>query len=268
VLIRDTENVLIDTGPGLPVLRELAGQVVIDRVINTHTHPDHTAGNFLFADREILVPEQAVESAGCLRLLSKRFFEEPGVRELWREFVRHTMDFQDQRPSGTYAPGQTLRVGDTELLVVHTPGHCVDHCCLYLPKYEILIAADIDLTSFGPWYGHPECDLQQLRCSVELVRELKPRLVISAHRPPVKRDLDAAFDSWIAVLDQREARLLEFLTRERTWDEIVSAALIYGRFPYVPEVMRSWEGQMIGKHLAELRERGEVIPTNHGFRRR
>jgi glyoxylase-like metal-dependent hydrolase (beta-lactamase superfamily II) len=267
VLIRDRETALIDTGPGLAVLRQLREQVAIDRVLHTHSHPDHSAGGFFFADLEILYPEAAADSAGNLKALSQRFFTEPEIRAPWREFVRHEMGFRDQPPTATYGPDQELRVGDTLLRVIHTPGHSLDHCCLHLPDQDILIAADIDLTPFGPWYGHPESDLDELRRSVAAVKALKPKILVSAHRPPVRKNVSQALDAWISILDQREARLLEFLSEDRTWSEIVEAALVYGRFPYVPQIMRSWEGQMIGKHLTELLERGEVYETTRGFRR-
>jgi glyoxylase-like metal-dependent hydrolase (beta-lactamase superfamily II) len=265
VLIRDRETVLIDTGPGLEVLRELRETVRVDRVLNTHAHPDHAAGNFLFADREVLVPAPALDTAGDLVKLSERFFVEPEVRGPWREFVRREMGFQDQRPTGAFSDGDELSVGDTRLVVVHTPGHSVDHCCFWLPDLELLVGADIDLTAWGPWYGHVESDLGELRSSVERVKALRPRVLVSSHRPPVRRDVLASLDTWAAVLGQREARLLDFLATERTWNEIVEAALVYGRFPYVPDVMRSWEGQMIGKHLAEVLDRGAVTRTERGF---
>lgn len=265
-LIRDRETVLIDTGPGVKVLEELSRTVAIDRVINTHTHPDHSAGNFLFGDLEIIVPELGFESSGDLWRLSERFFEEPEIQSAWRAFVRREMDFRDQRPTGAFAPDEMIEVGDTKMRVVPAPGHSADHSCLWLPELEILIGADIDLTPFGPWYGHPECDLDQLRRSIARAKELKPRIVVSSHRPPVRTGVEAALDRFAAVLDRREAKLVDFLAAERSWEEIVEAALVYGRFPYEGEIMRAWEGQMIGMHLAELLERGEVLRTDHGFR--
>jgi len=266
VLIRDGEEVLIDTGCGVTVLEELAEKVSVDRVVNTHTHPDHSAGNFLFGNLEILVPEQAVESSGDLRRLSERFFEEPPIQQTWRRFIRREMDFRDQRPTSTYGPDDEIVVGETTLQVVYAPGHSIDHNCLWIPEREILIGADIDLTPFGPWYGHPECDLDQLRDSITRVKNLKPRIIVSSHRPPVRTRVDESLDRFAAVLDRREARLLELLTEERSWEQIIEAALVYGRFPYEPELMRVWEGQMIGKHLDELIGRGAVERTSRGYR--
>jgi len=264
ILIRDADSsALIDTGCGIPVLRNLADQ--IDLVINTHTHPDHSAGNFVFAGRPILVPEEGASTAGDLQALSERFFHESELRPVWRRFIREQMGWSNQTPTGTF--GGEFKVGSTTLVAIAAPGHTVDHHCLFAPDHGALISADIDLTRFGPWYGHPESDLAQFRRSIEAVRALKPTVVISAHRPPVRGDdVGAALDRFAGVFDEREQRILSFLEQEQSWDEIVDVALIYGRFPYAPALMRSWEGEMARKHLDELVADGRVGQQGDRFR--
>jgi len=272
VIVRDDETILIDSGCGDSVLCELETAVgrPVDRVINTHTHPDHCAGNphFRSGGRRISVPESGAASAGNLVALSERFFDAPELRPVWRRFIRAAMDYRDCDPTDTYSESDIIDCGKTRLRVVHTPGHTVDHCCLWIEERGILISADLDLTGFGPWYGHPECSLDELRGSLARVRALEPALVLSAHRMPIREDIDAAFVRYAEVLQRREETLLRFLSEERSWEEIVEAALVYGRFPYEVELMRYWEGQMIGKHLAELVDGGAVEVLEGRYRRR
>jgi glyoxylase-like metal-dependent hydrolase (beta-lactamase superfamily II) len=270
VLIRDgSVCALVDTGCGADLIRDLRRRVTVDLVINTHSHPDHTAGNHLFADVEIVVPEQCFATAGDLNALSERFFNRAELRPLWREFVRREMGFVDQAPSRSFTDGEEIVVGGARLQVLHTPGHSADHCCFYLSEHRVLLGADIDLTRFGPWYGHPESSLAQLRRSMDRVRALEPRVMVSAHRPPVRKEVDQALRAYARVIEEREQRLLDHLAGgARTLEQIVEAALIYGGFPYEPEVMRYWEGQMIGKHLEELVESGRVARGDRGYRAR
>jgi glyoxylase-like metal-dependent hydrolase (beta-lactamase superfamily II) len=265
VLIEGPDTVLIDTGAGIDVLRPLADSGRADLVLNTHTHPDHAAGNFLFAGREILVPETSQDSAGRKGPLSERLAEPGSLALYWQEFVTRDMGFEDQPPTGSFVDGQEFVFGGVRLLVVATPGHTADHCCFFLPEQGILLSADIDLTPFGPFYGHRESDLAQLRASMALVKSMNPRLLVSSHRLPLDHGIDQALDAFLGVLDQREARLLEFLRAPRRREEIVEASLIYGGFPRIPRLLRYWEGQMVDKHLAELRQRGLVQADERGY---
>ncbi len=265
VLVEGPETVLIDTGAGIDLLRPLAREGRVDLVLNTHTHPDHAAGNFLFAGREILVPEAGLASAGRKDALSVRLAEPGSLAEYWKEFVTRDMGFEDQPPTGSFADGQEIKAGGVRLQVIATPGHTADHCCFFLPEQGILLSADIDLTSFGPWYGHRESDLAEFRRSIALVKALKPRLLVSSHRPPLDHGIDEALDAFLAVFERREARLLNYLREPRSREQIVEASLIYGGFPRIPRLLRYWEGQMADKHLAELMERGLVRSGERGF---
>lgn len=183
----------------------------------------------------------------------------------WQEFVTRYMGFADQPPTGSFRDGQEIKAGGARIQVIATPGHTLDHCCFYLPERGMVLSADIDLTPFGPWYGHRESDLAQFRASIAMVKALKPRLLISSHRPPLAQGIDQALDAFLAVLDQREARLLDFLRSARTREQIVEASLIYGGYPRIADLLRYWEGQMVDKHLAELMARGLVCEGEQGF---
>ena len=75
-LITDETTVLIDTGCGIGTLKGLKKEYKIDYIINSHTHPDHSSGNWLFRDRPIFVPEGGFNTSGDLELLSKRYVSE------------------------------------------------------------------------------------------------------------------------------------------------------------------------------------------------
>ncbi len=263
-IIDDADTALIDTGPGLEVLRPWAEPGRIDLVLNTHTHPDHSAGNHLFDGVEILVPEPAFDVSGDKTALSERFAEPGELAEMWRRFVTETMGFADQRPTGAFTPGQEIRIGRTRLIALNTPGHTIDHTVFHLPQHDAVLSADIDLTPFGPWYGHRESDLGRMRADIRLVMDLKPKVLIPSHGEPLTSGIQEALSAYLAKIDEREDRILKFLARERSRDEIVEAALIYGGFPYFAPALKYWEGQMIDRHLAELIETGAVVRTETG----
>ena len=257
-LILDEEVVLIDSGCGIENLKELRQNYDVDYVVNSHTHPDHAAGNWVFSDKPIHVPEQGIDTAGNMLALSERFTNRQLAATL-RGFMSGTLDFRDCRPTHTYNADDVLEFGKTKLLPVHTPGHSSDHYCFFEETLGILFSFDYDLTSF-PWYGHlePESNLPEFRESVRKLKALRPKTVVSSHRGIVSRDIGAEFDSFLRILDTREDQILALLEGGRTLRQLVDCAPIYGSFPYIEAVLRFWEGQMIQKHLDEMEMAGRV----------
>ncbi len=265
VYIDDGGGVLIDTGAGDRVLADLTRRRPVEVVLNTHTHIDHVFGNYLFGDRDILVPEMMAHSAGDLVKLSRRFVP-PEMSSLWRRVILDCTTWRDQPPTGTFGPSQVFKFGTTRVETVFAPGHLADHCMFLLPDHQILISADLDLTPFGPWYGNPESDLDLIRRSIDQAVALRPKIVVSSHREPVTQDIAAEFARFAAVIDRREAALLDYLEQERTWDQVLDQRLVYGpAIPFTPQIVRFFEDRMLSQHLVELRRRGLVRATERGF---
>ena len=267
VLIKDgNTTALIDPGCGREVLEPLARSGEVELVINSHTHPDHSAGTHWFAGTEILVPEAALPSAGSVQRLSERLMAPGEPAEHWRVWVREALDFVDYEPTGSFAPGETLRIGSTRLEVIATPGHVLDHCCFWLPDQGVLLSSDIDLTPFGPFYGNQESSLEQMRRDIDLVAKMDPGLLVSSHRPPLDRGIAEACRVYAAAIETRQEAILKLLAKEMTRAGLVEASPIYGGHTALPHFTPYWEGQMIDKHLDVLLIQGLVVRTPAGFR--
>lgn len=102
LIVDDDEALILDPGPVIPSHLEAILLAVADLtpvgVVATHTHPDHAPlANPLAAEIDVPVYGFA-----------------PGP-----EF----------EPDVRVADGETVAVGSTELVAVHTPGHTADHLC-------------------------------------------------------------------------------------------------------------------------------------------
>ncbi len=256
VLILDKEVVLIDTGCGINTLRQVKRQCHVDYVINSHTHPDHSAGNWIFRDRPIYVPEEGFNTSGNLHDLSRRFAGED-LANVWQRFVRRQMGFKNCTPTNRYNRKTRFDIGEVILEAIFTPGHTKDHYCFYESSERILFSFDYDLTGF-PWYGHEESDVLQFRKSVERLKALSPRTVVSSHRGIVTNNVDEEFDRFCKIIDERDRRLLSLFRNGNTLDQLVELAPIYGKFPYAKPLLRYWESQMIKKHLKQLGLNGKA----------
>ena len=265
ILIEDDITALIDTGCGIENLTQLKG---IDVVINSHSHPDHTAGNWLFQGIPLKVPEEEVDFNSNVKKLSERYTEKGELSEIWRDFVSNRMNFRNALPTETYHNKEVLNFGNTSLEAVHTPGHTAGHYCFFERNRKVLFSFDIDFTTFGPWYGHRESDIEQFKASIKKVRALHPEIVVSSHTEIIREDIERKFDEFVNVFCERDERVLTFLQKERTLEEIVDKALIYKNFSFHPVLLRYWEEMMIQKHLKTLIDAGYVMKTQKGFLRK
>jgi len=257
-LVRDEISALIDTGCGFELLAEIREAYKIDIIINSHGHPDHSAGNRVFPDASLHVPRMGAESHGRLVPLSRRFFPNEAQAEWWRCWIRETMGFEDREPTDFFDDGHVFDFGHIKLQAIHTPGHTIDHFCFMELENRILLTFDIDLTPFGPWYGNLESSLKDFRSAITKVRDLRPRVISSSHNVPVFDGISEHLDRYEGVMDKRTQVIKEMLKSGASRSDIIKAAPIYGCHKYAREVLPLFEARMVDLHLEEMLELGVI----------
>ena len=256
ILILDRDVVLIDTGCGVDNLKQLVDRYDIDYIINSHTHPDHSAGNWLFKGEVIFVPEEGFNTSGDAVALSKRFVNEE-LAATWRRFVKKDMGFRDCRPTNSFNGGTVFNFGRITLDPIYTPGHTKDHYCFFNKRKKILLAFDYDLTNF-PWYGHRESSIKEFRESLKKLMTLSSTVIVSSHKGIITDDIDGKFEEYLRMVDERDEKILSLLRNEKTLEQLVENIPIYGRFPYAEPLLRYWEGEMIKKHLDQMKKAQKI----------
>ncbi|GIJ20935.1 MBL fold metallo-hydrolase [Micromonospora lutea] len=122
----DTECVVIDAPHDVNAILAVVDGRRVTAIIATHAHDDH-----------VRVAPQLARATGAPVLLH------PADRVLW------DLVHPDEPPSGTLDDGQTIEVGGTTLIVLHTPGHSPGACCLYAPELGVVFTGDT-LFAGGP----------------------------------------------------------------------------------------------------------------------
>lgn len=257
-LVQDEVCALIDTGSGLDLLPEIKETFRIDIIINSHGHPDHSAGNWLFPDTPVYAPRFGDGTHGLLEPLSRRFFPNETQAESWRNWIRKVMGFQDREPSEFFDDGHIFDFGRLKLQAIHTPGHTKDHFCFLEPNEGILLTFDIDLTPFGPWYGNTESSLTEFRAAIQKIRNLRPRIIASGHNAPIFEGIDESIDRYAGVMDHRTQVIMEMIRGGATRTDIIEAKPIYGYHPYARELLYLFEIKMIDLHIKEMFELGMI----------
>jgi len=260
LLVRgNAETAVIDPSLGLIPRKEQLPK--IDRVINSHCHEDHIAGNFLFPDVPWHLHEADAPGIRSLDALSAIYGLPEAIDIPLRKVLVDDFHFTPREDPVAYRDGDVFDLGGVIVRVIHTPGHTRGHCALRVESDadDFLYLADIDLSSFGPYYGDAWSSLEDFEATLEKVRGLEARWYATSHQIGVveRDDFLERFERFAAVIHRREERLLEFIAEPRSMDEIVAHRIVYRPGDSVffadPVEQRSSE-----QHLERLCAQGRV----------
>jgi glyoxylase-like metal-dependent hydrolase (beta-lactamase superfamily II) len=261
ILVHAAEPVVIDPGMTFdPALYSL-DTARIATVINSHCHEDHEGGNHHFPNAEVIAPVEDAPYIRSIEAYSGAMGFTPERDAIWRRSMVEVYGFRESPVHRETRDGDVVEAGTARLRFVYLPGHTPGHSGIWFEKEEVLFIADIDLTSFGPFYGEPFAEIDPFLASIRRVRELNPRVVVTSHGRGIfeGQPLRAALDRYESKIHERDDGILKLLAeRPRSLDEIVDAHLIYRRYPEPREVFRLNELIMIEKHLERLERLGRV----------
>lgn len=269
----ERESVLMDPAVGLHDRKTLPEPV--DRVILSHFHEDHVAGLSLFP--EIPVHVHRLDKPGLDDRESMRAFYgyPPAVLDTFTEMVEKQFHYEPRPDALSFEDGAVFDLGGVRIRAIHTPGHTRGHCCLMVEWEEkgearrFLYLGDIELTTFGPYYGDAWSDLVDFEESLKRIRPVEADWFGTFHHIGVLEGQEAfleRLDVFEGAIERREKALLEFLTTPHTLDEIVEHRFVFrpgttGVFHDAAE-MRS-----MTLHLERLMEQGQVVEEANGFYR-
>jgi glyoxylase-like metal-dependent hydrolase (beta-lactamase superfamily II) len=199
-LIDGSEALVYDTHTSLAHGRAIrawldAAGVTTIRVVLSHWHLDHIAGNEAFADCEIiahawtcdaLTQHKAAIEAGTLE-------GPPGIAPL-------------VLPTSTYEDGSTLRVGALDVELRHADVHSRDGTLLYLPQQKLLLAGDT-LEDTVTYVAEPD-RLDQHLIGLGLLAEIEATRILPNHGSAARIAGGGYSPSLIEATDRYVRRLL------------------------------------------------------------
>jgi len=258
ILIEDEETALID--PSLRV-RELNGQLTdrpIDLLFNSHYHEDHGAGNSLYRGAPLHLHRKDAPALKSLDTLIEYYGLEPDAAAKFRPIVVDKFGYETREEIREIGDGDVFDLGRTRMRVVHTPGHTGGHCCFLFEQEGVLFVADCDLTAFGPVYGDRTSGLIEFIESIEKIRRLGANTLVSFHEAAiVEDDAEGALQRYLGVIYQRERTLLDFLSKPRTFQEVIQRRIIF-RKDYDLIWIDSVEKNSMKLHLDKLMADGTI----------
>lgn len=218
-LVRTSEGpALVETGPEslyghLREAVEAQGFALEDirHVFITHIHLDHGGAAWRLARhgakihvhpkgaRHLQDPAKLLDSAG-------RIYGD-AMERLWGRLepiaADHIVPMED---------GGTVRIGDTAIQAIHTPGHAIHHITYRLD--DGLFTGDVGGIRIGhgptiPPFPPPDIDLEAWRESIRRMRAVRPAFIYPTHFG-IKRDGEAHFDS----LEENIHRIAEWVRQQ------------------------------------------------------
>lgn len=261
---------LIDPSLGLWSRRDALPRV--DLVLNSHCHEDHVAGNALFPDASVHLHEADAIGLSDLDAMLAIYGFHGETGEGFRQVLVDQFHYAPRTEVELFEEGDTFDLGGVEIDVLHTPGHTRGHCC-FLVRFDeagqqkrLLYLGDIELTSFGPYYGDAWSDLVDFERSLARVRDIEADWYATFHHIGVlegKAAFLARLDVFEAKIAERESRLLEFLAEPRTMHDITEHRFVYRPGDAVPWAEFT-ERRSAEQHIARWIERGAVKTLDAG----
>jgi glyoxylase-like metal-dependent hydrolase (beta-lactamase superfamily II) len=230
-LIDGDEPTLVDAGVGHPdhlraIEAVLRGRALA-HVLVTHGHSDHASGVPALRARwpQLIASKWPSTNPGS---------EPPCNDEGWRPL----------------RDGERVRAGDADLLVIHTPGHSLDHVSFFDPVTRDLFAGDMVLAESTVLIPAGRGgNLRQYLASLERLRALAPARILPGHGPIVERPGER-IAVYIAHRETREAEVRRCLADGVTDPDAIVARI----YPGLAEAMRPAARLTILAHLEKLDE--------------
>ena len=264
LVIEGEETWVVDPAGDKDYLAHLARTRRVTGVFISHFHEDHQKYNYLFPEARFYVPAAEVEAFESLEaVFALMGLDDPQAQAYWGEIMVREFNFRPLENLIPYQPGHCFQQGAITLEIIPSPGHTQGHSCFYFPRQEVLFLADVDLTTFGPWYGDQTSSLEDFEATLERLAGFKAATYITAHEQGIygRKDFPAALAAYRQIISQREARLLKALTTPKTVKQLAEGHFFYGKPKDPPFIYQHIETQMITKHLERLLRQGRVSHT-------
>ena len=195
----DQSATLVDTGyvthgeQTLALVRHALQGRRLNRIINTHLHSDHCGGNALLGrelNATIAIPPGHAEAVTGWDDTAL------GYSACGQTCDRFSFD-------SVLRPGERQMIGGSEWQALASPGHDPHSVILWNAEDRTLISADAFWEhGFGAIFPEVEGEsgFAEQRAILELIGQLKPRLVIPGHGAPFT-DVDQSLERAFARLD-------------------------------------------------------------------
>ena len=229
----ERELAVVDPGPRLrahidDIVRKAGAQ--IRWILATHTHPDHSPGVKLLAEKT---------GADVLGMAA------PDGEHQDTSF----------RPTRLLSDRDTLETGEFVLEAIHTPGHASNHLCFRHTATNWILTGDHVIDGSTVVINPPDGNMSDYLDSLRKVKALRPDALLPGHGDRID-DPDRLID-WI--IDHRLEREAKVLAAVKANPGLSTRALVPKVYADVPPRLYAWAERSLLAHLEKLQRDGDVV---------
>ena len=249
----EATKTIVDPGPDTPahlaaILAAVRGQRV-EAIMVTHAHSDHSE----------LAPRLArLTGAPVLAFGDARAGMSAQMQALQAEGIAGG-EGRDEvfAPDVFLRDGQTVRLGEVEIEVIHTPGHMSNHICLAIG--DTLLSGDHVMAWSTSLVSPPDGDMGAYMASLHKLEQRKWRRFLPGHGEPVD-DPATRLAALITHRLGREASVLAALAAGPATAAALTAAIYTDLAPH----LHGAATRNVLAHLIDLQARAKVARLGNG----
>jgi len=245
---------------------ELGG---VDLVILGHAHEDHLCGLGRLPRARVQAPEGDLAAVQSWDGLARHYGYSPRALEEMKVKVERNFHYVPRPDATGYADGAVWELGGARVRAYHMPGHTTGHSVLLVEPEGVAFIGDIDLSSFGPYYGDATSSLAAFRRTLRAVAAIPASIWVTSHHKGVIADREtflALLAAYAAKIEAREQAIADEVARAPcTLDALVEHRFVYPR-GYQDVFIEDAERRTIAQHLESLIERGRVVEDSGRYR--
>ena len=269
VMVRGADTlVAFDT----PVVANRLGSELLDAdlVVLGHVHEDHMAGLHRLRHAPVHVHEADVAAAQSWEGLSRHYGYSAQVLDGMKAMIERDFHYAPRPDAIAYADGAGWDLGGgVTVRAFHAPGHTSGHCVLLVEPGGIAFIGDIDLSSFGPYYGDATSSLASFRRTLAAIPEIPAKVWITSHHKGViteRKTFLALLRAFASRLDAREEAIAQHLRqRPSTLAELAKHRFVYPR-DRDELFYADAERRTIEQHLDALARDGRIVDEGGRWR--
>ncbi len=264
VIVKGEKTLCIDLnlGPATPALLE---QSAPHAAVITHYHLDHSIWTRFAAsccDAQVFVPEKEREYLSSLEFVLEKTAGRFDVKDQWRDFMVQKLGFTPLKKFECYTGSTGFNDFFPGLACISTPGHSPGHSSFYFSNEKLLFSGDMGLDPFGPWYGWPDCRLEDIVTSILDLMQLDVRMILTSHGGIITEKIKKAWIRALSHLVSRENEIRSRLAAGMDRETIVKNGIFFVHKNRVKQPLRSfmtmWDTVMFNHHHLLLQKGGLV----------